>query len=37
MIISRDSLMSLEVYSKKRPEFRQQVIEHKKTAHGSSR
>ena len=29
MIISRDSLMSLEVYSKKRPEFRQQVIEHK--------
>ena len=30
MIISRDSLMSLEVYSKKRPEFRQQVIEHKK-------
>ena len=30
MIISRDSLMSLEVYAKKRPEFRQQVIEHKK-------
>ena len=30
MIISRDSLMSLEVYSKKRPEFRQQVIERKK-------
>ena len=30
MIISRDSLMSLEVYSKKRPEFRQQVIGHKK-------
>ena len=30
MIISRDSLMSLEVYSKKRTEFRQQVIEHKK-------
>ncbi|MEK0435224.1 MAG: hypothetical protein RL369_1273 [Pseudomonadota bacterium] len=30
MIISRDSLMSLETYSKKRPEFRQQVIEHKK-------
>ena len=30
MIISRDSLMSLESYAKKRPEFRQQVIEHKK-------
>lgn len=30
MIISRDSLMSLEVYSKKRAEFRKQVIEHKK-------
>ena len=30
MIISRDSLMSLEVHAKKRPEFRQQVIEHKK-------
>ena len=30
MIISRDSLMSLETYAKKRPEFRQQVIEHKK-------
>ncbi|MEO0318246.1 MAG: hypothetical protein RL404_1923 [Pseudomonadota bacterium] len=30
MIISRDSLMSLEVYAKQRPEFRKQVIEHKK-------
>ncbi len=30
MIISRDSLMSLEVYAKRRPEFRRQVIEHKK-------
>ncbi len=30
MIISRDSLMSLEVYAKKRTEIRQQVIEHKK-------
>ncbi len=30
MIISRDSLMSLEVYAKKRAEFRKQVIEHKK-------
>lgn len=30
MIISRDSLMSLEVYAKKRVEFRRQVIEHKK-------
>lgn len=30
MIISRDSLMSLEVYAKKRVEFRKQVIEHKK-------
>ena len=30
MIISRDSLMSLEVYAKQRPEFRRQVIEHKK-------
>lgn len=30
MIISRESLMSLEVYAKKRPEFRKQVIEHKK-------
>ncbi len=30
MIISRDTLMSLEVYSKKRPEFRQQVIDHKR-------
>ncbi len=30
MIISRDSLMSLEVYAKKRPEFRKDVIEHKK-------
>lgn len=30
MMISRDSLMSLEVYAKKRVEFRKQVIEHKK-------
>ncbi len=30
MIISRDSLMSLEVYAKKRPVFRKEVIEHKK-------
>ena len=30
MIISRDSLMSLEVYAKKRAEFRKEVIEHKK-------
>ncbi len=30
MIISRESLMSLEVYSKRRPEFRKEVIEHKK-------
>lgn len=30
MIISRDSLMSLEVYAKKRVEFRKQVIDHKK-------
>ena len=30
MIISRESLMSLEVYAKKRPEFRKQVIEHKR-------
>lgn len=30
MIIARDSLMSLEVYAKKRAEFRKQVIEHKK-------
>lgn len=30
MIISRDTLMSLEVYAKKRPEFRQQVIDHKR-------
>ncbi len=30
MIIARDTLMSLEVYAKKRPEFRQQVLEHKK-------
>ncbi len=30
MIISRDSLMSLEVYAKKRPEFRKEVLEHKK-------
>ena len=30
MIISRESLMSLETYAKQRPEFRKQVIEHKK-------
>lgn len=30
MIISRESLMSLEVYAKKRTDFRKQVIEHKK-------
>ncbi len=30
MIISRDSLMTLETYAKKRVEFRKQVIEHKK-------
>lgn len=30
MIISRDSLMSLETYAKKRTEFRKEVIEHKK-------
>ncbi len=30
MIISRDSLMTLEAYSKQRPEFRKQVMEHKK-------
>lgn len=30
MVISRESLMSLEVYAKQRPEFRKQVIEHKK-------
>jgi len=30
MIIARDTLMSLEIYAKKRPEFRQQVIDHKK-------
>jgi hypothetical protein len=30
MIIARESLMSLEVYAKKRPEFRREVIEHKK-------
>lgn len=30
MIISRESLMSLEVYAKKRNEFRREVIEHKK-------
>lgn len=30
MIISRDSLMSLETYAKKRAEFRKEVIEHKK-------
>ena len=28
--ITRDSLMTLEAYSKARPSFRQQVIEHKK-------
>jgi hypothetical protein len=28
--INRDSLMTLEAYSKARPEFRKQVIEHKK-------
>jgi hypothetical protein len=31
MIISRESLMSLETYAKTRPEFRKQVMEHKKT------
>ena len=30
MIISRESLMSLETHAKQRPEFRKQVIEHKK-------
>lgn len=30
MIISRESLMTLETYSKQRPEFRKQVMEHKK-------
>ena len=30
MIISRESLMTLEAYSKQRPEFRKQVMEHKK-------
>jgi hypothetical protein len=30
MIISRDSLMSLETYHKARPEMRKQIIEHKK-------
>ena len=30
MIISRESLMSLETYAKTRPEFRKQVMEHKK-------
>ena len=30
MIISRESLMSLETYSKQRNDFRKQVIEHKK-------
>jgi len=30
MIISRDSLMSLETYAKQRTELRKQVIEHKK-------
>ena len=30
MIISRDSLMGLETYAKKRNEFRKEVIEHKK-------
>ncbi len=30
MIISRESLMTLEAYSRQRPEFRKQVMEHKK-------
>jgi len=30
MIISRESLMSLETYAKTRIEFRKQVMEHKK-------
>ncbi len=30
MIISRESLMTLEAYSKQRPEFRKQVMEHKR-------
>ncbi len=30
MIISRESLMTLEAYSKQRPELRKQVMEHKK-------
>jgi hypothetical protein len=30
MTLTRDSLMTLEAYSKARPEFRRQVIEHKK-------
>ncbi len=30
MIISRESLMSLEAYHKARPEMRKQIIEHKK-------
>ncbi len=30
MIISRESLMTLELYAKKRTEFRKEVIEHKK-------
>ena len=30
MIISRDSLMTLEAYAKQRPEFRKQVMQHKK-------
>ena len=30
MIISRESLMTLETYAKQRPEFRKQVMEHKK-------
>lgn len=30
MIISRDSLMSLETYSRARPELRREIIEHKK-------
>jgi len=30
MIISRESLMSLETYAKTRVEFRKQVMEHKK-------
>lgn len=30
MIISRESLMTLETYAKQRPEFRKQVMQHKK-------